>query len=251
MRIIRFSDLKLMGKSPAHYHARMTGPAGEATRAMKIGSAAHRLVLGQGPGRAIVRFEGEARRGKEWAAFEAANPDADILTAPEWADAEVIASAVAASPAAQDVLRGARYEVPLDWEMCGMACTTGGIDIVGADYIADLKTAQTSEPGAFGRAAFGMSYHAQLAFYAEAARQNGLTVDRALVVAVESSAPHCVTVLRLAPELLEHGAQLCRLWLERLKACMEADEWPGYAQSPVEWSLPAWLGPREESDDDA
>ena len=251
MRIIRFSDLKLMGRSPAHYHARMTGPAGEATRAMKIGSAAHRLVLGQGPGRAIVRFEGEARRGKEWTAFEAANPDADILTAPEWADAEVIASAVAASPAAQDVLRGARYEVPLNWEMCGLRCTTGGIDIVGADYIADLKTAQSSEPGAFGRAAFGMSYHAQLAFYAEGARQNGLPVDRALVVAVESSAPHCVTVMRLAPELLEHGAQLCRLWLERLKACAEADEWPGYAQSPVEWSLPAWLGPREESDDDA
>lgn len=248
---IRFSNLKLMGKSPAHYYARMTGPAFEPSRAMKVGSATHRLVLGQGPGRAIVRFEGEARRGKEWTAFEDAHPDADILTAPEWAEAEVIAAAVAASPAAQDVLRGARYEVPLDWEMCGMRCVTGGIDIVGAGYIADLKTAQSSEPGAFGRQAFSMSYHAQLAFYAEGARQNGLPVDRALVVAVESSPPHCVTVLRVAPELLEHGAQLCRLWLERLKACAEADEWPGYAQSPVEWALPAWLGPREESDDDA
>jgi len=251
MSIVRFSNLKLMGKSPAHYNARMTGPAFEPSRAMKIGSATHRLVLGEGPGRAIVRFDGEARRGKEWVAFEAANPTADILTAPEWAEAEILAAAVAASPAAQDVLRAARYEVPLDWEMCGMRCTTGGIDIVGGDYIADLKTAQTSEPNAFGRQAFGFSYHAQLAFYLEGARQNGLAVDRALVVAVESVVPHCVTVLRLAPELLEHGAQLCRLWLERLKACMEADEWPGYAQSPVEWALPAWLGPREESDDDA
>lgn len=248
---IRFSNLKLMGKSPAHYHARMLGCAFEPSRAMKVGSATHRLVLGQGPGRAIVRFEGEARRGKEWTAFEAANPDADILTAPEWAEAEVIAAAVAASSAAQDVLRGARYEVPLDWEMCGMACTTGGIDIVGAGYIADLKTAQSSEPGAFGRQAFAFSYHSQLAFYLEGARQNGIAVDRALVVAVESSSPYNVTVFCLAPELLEHGAQLCRLWLERLKACMDADEWPGYAQSPVEWSLPAWLGPREESDDDA
>ena len=43
---------------------------------MRIGSATHRLVLGDGPGKRIVRYDGD-RRGKAWQEFAAAHADAD------------------------------------------------------------------------------------------------------------------------------------------------------------------------------
>jgi hypothetical protein len=50
-----------------------------------------------------------------------------------------------------------------------------------------------------------------------------------------------VTVMRLAPAALDHGARSVRLWLERLKACEASDSWPGYVQSEAEMGVPEWM----------
>lgn len=237
--MVNFSTLKHMAQSPAHYRAALERPI-EPTRAMRIGTATHRMVLGDGPGRRIVRYEGE-RRGKAWDAFAAEHATADILTATEWAEAEATARAVQASDAARQLLDGARYEVPLQWRMAGLECQTGGVDVLGDGYLCDLKTCASAEPRAMGRDAISRQYHAQLAFYRFGARANGHRVDACYLICVESAEPHCVTVLRVSDALLDAGERSCMLWLERLRQCQEANEWPGYTQAVLDLEPPPWM----------
>ena len=242
---VSFSNLKHMALSPAHYRAALLRPI-EPTRAMRIGTATHRLVLGDGPGRRVVRYDGD-RRGKAWQDFASQHEDADILTAPEWDEAAATAQAVARSAAARGILDGALYELPLEWRMADVDCRTGGVDVLGPDYIADLKTCASAEPRTLMRDVVSRQYHAQLAFYRYGARQNGHRVDACYLVCVESSAPHCVTVLRVSDALLEAGERSCLLWLERLRQCQEADHWPGYSEAVLDLEAPPWM----TSDDDA
>ena len=243
--MINFSSLKHMALSPAHYRLACDTPF-EPTRAMRIGSATHRLVLGDGPGKRIVRYDGD-RRGKAWQDFAAAHADADILTASEWDEAERIAQAVHRSAAARQLLDGARYEVPLRWTMAGLECQTGGVDVLGTGYLADLKTCATTEPRALMRDVVQRQYHAQLAFYRAGARANGHTVAACYLVCVESSAPHCVVVLRISDALLDAGERACHLWLERVKACQESDTWPGYTEAVLDLDAPPWMSPEADA----
>lgn len=237
--MISFSNLKHMAISPAHYRAALQQRI-DPTRAMRVGTATHRMVLGDGPGRRIVRWGGE-RRGKAWDAFALEHDDADILNATEWAEAEATARAVQSSDAARQLLDGARYEVPLKWTMAGLECQTGGVDVLGDGYLADLKTCASAEPRAMGRDAISRQYHAQLAFYRAGARANGHRVDACYLICVESAEPHCVTVLRVSDALLDAGERSCLLWLERLRQCQEANEWPGYTQAVLDLEPPPWM----------
>lgn len=249
-----FSDLKQFARSPAHYRHAVDHPT-EATRGMRVGTAVHHRVLGGRRDRAVVVFPGDSRRGKDWTAFQAlhARPDrraVDILTQPEWDDSEGPATAVLTDPVAQTLLHCAEYEVPLEWDDAGMRCQTRGVDVVGPDYIAELKVTNSAEPEKFGRLALGMFYHAQLAFYLGGCVATGRNVQLAYIIAVEAAPPHAVTVLKLAPDVLAAGAKLCSAWMERLRVCEASNQWPGYAQSPVEWTLPEWMTPSVEMEDE-
>jgi hypothetical protein len=84
-----------------------------------------------------------------------------------------------------------------------------------------------------------MQYHAQAAMYRRCLREAGLsTVDDCYLVVVENSKPHPVTVLRFTPMALEQGERSLVLWDEQRRACEDANEYPGYAQSVVDLDLP-------------
>ena len=91
MKPVRFSNLRLMAKSPAHYRAALDGER-EDTLAMRLGRLVHALVLG---GDYLV-WDG-TRRGKEWDRFAEENAGREIVTASELAQAEPVAAAVSAS----------------------------------------------------------------------------------------------------------------------------------------------------------
>lgn len=214
-------------------------------------------------GRELLVYPGE-RRGKAYKEFVAAHPDARIFTqrehddaaahvatletgrfyAPEdfvtWkelADAEPIARAVQADELAVQYLAG-RHQVALEWEMMGVRCATRGVDCVGAGWISDLKCTQTTQPDRYMWHARRMLWNAQLAFYVEACRQNGIDTSKGvLLVGVEATAPHPVTVLRLTPRALEDGEKCIHLWLEQLRACEATGAWPGYVQSVVDFDV--------------
>lgn len=256
---VHFSDLKQLAKSAAHYKYRCAHPI-EPTRDMRIGSYVNQLVLGKAPRREIVVFDGDTRRGKVWDDFLIRNGGREILTRPEAMEAEPIADAVLTDLCAQELLglypdidsvirrrAEVRYEVPLSWTDNDIPCSTTGIDIVSPSYLADLKVVHNAEPEYLQKHALRMMWHAQLVWYLggwlnDPADAPPVDSTKALhLLCVESSPPHCVTVLTLSAEVIDAGEKCIRAWMERLKVCAESDAYPGYVQSPVQWELPEWM----------
>lgn len=229
---VRFSYLKLMSLSPAHYRAAVE----KRTYEMERGDALHNLILG---GKEVVAYPGKVRRGKEYEAFVAENPNAIILTKSDWARAVGMADAITSHRLAVELLEG-QHELEVDWNWLGRDCQSH-IDNLGGggEFITELKSTVSSNPDRFQWQSLRYQYNAQLAFYWEAVLQSGLAVPReAFVVAVESSAPYVVTVMRLTERALDHGRRSCRLWMERLLGCEAAGEWPGYVGNIVPLDVP-------------
>jgi len=233
MEPVHFSTLKQMALSPLHYRYAVDHGCDE-TRAMRVGSVVHALVLGG----AYHAYEGE-RRGKAWAEFKAAHDDgATIVTGSEHDDAAAIAGAVMADPVAASILAGPHLtEVSLAWEWLGRACA-GRLDLVTPSVLVELKVTNSADLDRFGRLAHRMHYPAQLAWYLRALGRP--LTSHALIVVVEDKPPHPVTVREVTARALEAGEKQCRLWMERLLCCESAGEWPGYAQSVVPLDLPDW-----------
>lgn len=226
---LRFSRLKLMGKSPAHYAAYVPEPTG----AMETGTGADRLLLGGGP---VLAYPGPVRRGKEYEAFCAQHPDALIVTQKEGAIALGIAEAVQACPDAMRLLTGIRQQA-IHWSFNGRPCR-GTPDVRGDGFLCDLKTGETSDPRFFPFKVRRFAYHAQMSFYETGVALAGLPpVTQSYIVAVEQAPPHVVTVYRLTARTIELGARLWRLWLEQLQVCEASGAFPPYSQSVVDLEL--------------
>ena len=241
---VHYSDLTRIAASPLHYKCAVERAGSRVvTRGMRIGTIAHRLILGARPGHQIVTWDGQ-RRGKAWDAFRTeheAQAD-DIVTLDECIEAQAIADAALEHPALAELVHGdgMQFEVPLRWLDAGIECATSGVDILGRGILCDLKTTRTVDPEQLQRQAFRSLYHGQLAFYLEGARQNGHRVERVCLAAIEALPPHDVVVLDADPALLEEGRRDVVLWLERLRACEADDYFPGRAAQPVPWGLPIW-----------
>ena len=232
---LRLSTLKAMGRSPAHCLHAMRNPY-EPTVSMKIGSGAHSLLLG---GPALAVYPGKVRRGKDYDAFCDEHKDDLILSSSEAATAEAINESVRSNPIASRVLfqPGMIYEdtINWDWQDKPFRCTP---DARSRSHLVDLKTTRDAEPERFQRDAIRMGYHAQMALYGLAMEAAyGHKPRSSYIVAVESKAPHPVTVLELTPRAIDQGERLCREWLERFKTCEATGNWPGYADAIVPFDV--------------
>jgi hypothetical protein len=230
--VVHFHDLKRIARSPAHYLAGLSADDTDKP-SFRFGRLVHKILLGGD----YVVYAGD-RRGNAWKAFQEEHQGQDIFTAEEAVKAKAIADAVRSHDIAGALLEG-EHELPVEWSMFGRKCATRGIDILSRQkrVIVDLKTASTTEPWLFSRAARRYCYHAQLAMYVDAAASLDVQVDDAYLIAVETAAPYAVTVLHATPRVLDEGRKLLRSWMERLLACEEADAWPAYTQSVVEFDV--------------
>jgi hypothetical protein len=245
---VHFSDLKRIADSGVQYLHAISRPF-IPTRAMLIGTGVHHIVLGERPTSKVAHFPGDKRAGKAWTEFEAAHPGYDILTNPEWDEAEQIATAVLTDPVAREYLDGARFEVPLSWEDSGLKCSTTGVDIIQPGRIGDLKTTNTTEIEKWQRQAFSFSYHCQLAWYRRGCVANGIDVSRGMfLLGVDVKPPHEVVVLEMSEDLIDLAERTLSLWMERLKVYVDSRQFPGRAQSAVVWTVPAWMRDDEEED---
>lgn len=229
---VRFSHLRAYGRSAMHgYHARTNEMA--QTSAMQKGTAVHAMILG---GRKIVGYPGAVRRGKEYDAFVADNPDCEILTMSDYDKANRMADAVRNNPLAAPILGGYR-ETRLNFEWCGLQCRVTP-DVRGLDYVTELKTCADADPNKFLWHALRMHYHAQLWFQNIGCGANGYNISRHYIVAVESKEPYPVTVFEVQPRALDQAAKTLMLWAERLKSCEQSGMYPPYAQSVVPLDVP-------------
>ena len=251
---VRFSKLREMARSALHYfHACQSGDTD--TLARKLGRGAHAMVLGT----PVVKWtkktaagKSAPRNGKEWEAFKAANPGAEILNTTEHRASAGIANAIRNHPIAAAMLYkagdlpeairrhpdaapflhrdGSLLEHEVDWTFLGRKCQSH-IDVWRPGrFVADVKTARDGNPARFRKVAIWSGYHAQLAFYADAAKAAGQPVPEAYIIVVESAPPYAVTVMKLTDRALEDGRAKVRSWFERLKTCEASGSWHSYTQ---------------------
>ena len=234
MKPIRFSHLKAVGRSPAHGKFAIDNEVDDPTYAMEKGTATHALLFGTS---AVVGYhEGRPRRGKDWEAFEAAHPDAVILTASDYERAARMAEQISQHKLAMEVLTGV-FEETLLFDFLGRPCRATP-DVKAPRYNAELKTTADASPDRFPRHVRKMFYHAQmwLQDFGRRALEHGPAEDN-FIVAAESHEPHVVQVYRLGPRFFDEGGRCCRAWMERLIACELANQWPGYLQSVLDIDL--------------
>ncbi len=229
---VHFTHLKQISLSPMHY--RYSADQGFDKACYAAGRITHYLVLGGD----YVVYEGK-RQGNAWKEFEAEHEATgkEIFTRSEVTKAEARAEAVLRHPIAGPLITEAEEkERHVLWtHETGRRCSSRLDALSGPKrYLLDLKVASSAEPGRFSRAAIRYAYHAQGAFYADAAKSIGYALNEVYLVTVETDPPHPVTVFRVTANALAEGRKLNRLWMERLLACEDSNEWPGYTQSIVD-----------------
>jgi hypothetical protein len=229
---VRYSRLKLMALSPAHYQA----AAVEETYAMERGSAVDAMVFGTQEVLAWGLNEKgnqRPRTGKDYDAFAADHPGALILTTSEYQEARTQADAVRSSTMAMRLLDGNRQN-EITWRFGPRACA-GRPDVWVPSHVTELKCTVSSQPRRFRRQARSLGYCGQIVWYMDGLAAAGLAAPEAgYIVAVEGTAPFVVTVFRLNQTDIDRGRRDYRAWFEQLMVCEAANEWPGYSQAVVE-----------------
>lgn len=249
MKPLHFSHLKNMAESAAH--AYYYGEHGlEQTSSMRLGAGVDALVfpktaqeyqdqcvltLATGV-RQVLLYEGR-RSGKAWEEFRSTHADAIILIESEKRKVYGMAEAVARKADAMRVLSGNQQRT-IKWRIGNRECA-GTPDAFGADYLSELKSTKSARPERFEYDGRHRGYHAQLAWY-----DNGLVLSKLAkprshyVVAVESKAPHPVTVFELTERAKDQGTRLWRLWYEQFLTCEESGCWPEYVEGIVPFDVP-------------
>ncbi len=244
---VRFSRLKLFGKSAAHYFHACQEPDGEETLALRMGSGTHAMLFDQ----PCACFDGR-RVGKSWAEFAERHAGEVILNRREWTEATAIAEAVKRNKRASALLfDDTIIEQRIDWAHIGNRACRSTPDARGKKrrHVVDLKSTRSAHPKWFSRDAWKLYYYAQLAFYGDAIEQaTGVRPDEYFLVAVESIAPYPVTVFELDAELVEHGHKVNWTWFEELLGCEASGVWPEYSDHLVPMGKPEFARDQEPAE---
>lgn len=192
---VNASTLKTLAqKSPRHYQHLLTHPV-EETDAMRFGTAVHAAILEPSKFAALyIRRPDDCdyrtNAGKAWR-DEQQQAGRIILTADEHQRLLDMRASVMDHATARSIIEGATVETTITWTdpETGIQCK-GRCDIVNGNILADLKTTRDIRPRPFMFTSYQFGYHFSMAFYFDGLRANGIDVDRALLIAVETAAPH-------------------------------------------------------------
>ncbi len=236
---VRFSNLKHIGRSAAHYHHAAT--VGRDDKPWLRGGRGLHAVLFEQP---YVVFDGAARRGKEWEKFvdgitigmaqlqsdmKSQGP-LEIILAKELPLYELQAESIREELRRQNLshLLAGDIEQRIEWEWLGRKCA-GTPDVACADWCVDLKTTCNADPRRFHWDARKFGYAEQLTWYSYGS-SGGTKCQELYIVAVEKTPPCPVVIWRVTDAKRLEAEKTLRLWFEQLLACEASDQWPGYVQ---------------------
>ena len=231
---------------------------GEPPKAVfEFGTAAHRLVLGDGPELVVIDHDSWRTKAAKEAADEARAEGKVPLLADDYLVVEAMADAIRRHPVAGPLFTPGTgvAEAALVWrdEPTGVMCRAL-VDwlpdkVPGRRRIlVDYKTARSGDPDTLGRAAHGYGYHQQDAWYSAGAKALGLADDDMafLFVSQEKTPPYLVTLSEFDHEARLLGERLNRHALNVYCDCVETGRWPGYGDDQVaRLYLPPWAFAQE------
>lgn len=228
-----------------------------------VGSAAHRLALGEGADFEVVD-------GERWDTKVAKATVADVraagkvpLKAAEADRVHAMADALRKHPVAARLLdpsAGGQPEQTIIWrdEETGV-WRRAMLDWLPATYagrrlvVPDYKTTVSADPTGLDRTVANFGYHQQAAWYLDAVKAVGLAPEPEfepafVFIAQEKEPPYLVTVFQLDETALAVGAERNRRALERYRDCAASGFWPGYTTDIPTISLPRWAERQYQED---
>ena len=212
-------------KSPAHLKWAQENEQPD-TDYFRLGRLVHAAVLE--PDRffsSTVIWTGARRFGKAWDEFQAKNSDKEILKPEEESQLTAMCNAVIQHCGTID----GQAEASVFWkhERTGLDLKAR-LDLVGNNYIYDLKTTQTASADHFMESVKNFGYHRQAAYYLDAAKAVGHPAEKFIFIAVEKTSPHFVQTFELDDAFIARGRLENEINLTTYKACKDSGEWPAY-----------------------
>lgn len=251
--VLSFSSLKQFSKSPAHFVG-YKNKVFKQSAPMRRGWLTHLLTLEPEKEKELTVLDVATRANRQYKEAVAVHEKGDrgVFTAKEVLEAKVLADAVLEHPLANKLINEAvQVEKYLEWWM-GTGFNNdqpvrfhGYADIIGQDYIADLKVTD-NEPKKMQRWVLDNLYHMQIALYKEAIWNGeaymyskiteGLDIKRKAIrmppkcylITVDPNSPHGVVVYQLSNEMEREGLKQAQLEINLFAQWYEA--WDGDAK---------------------
>lgn len=237
---------------PALFRYRQDHP--ERKRAWDFGTAAHRLVLGQGADFIVIDADSYRTKAAQKARDEAQAAGAAPVLTHEHAQILAMAEAIRRHPLAGPLLAEGigEPEQSLFWvdHETGVPRRCRADWLPGPDYwgryiVTDYKTCVSASPAAITKTIANYGYYQQDAWYLDGVRALGLDDDPAFVfIFQEKTPPYLVNVADIGPEDRQTGRARNRQAIERFRDCTESGLWPGYEADTDDGithiSLPPW-----------
>jgi hypothetical protein len=216
------------GFTPAHVKAHRKDPP-EATAAMILGTVVHGLISGQTQDFGVLTLDGRTKDGKaEKKAMIEANPNAALVKAPEFEQAQKMAESIMKNKQARDLIETGVLEGSFFWREFG-ARFKSRPDVVSDDTgtIADIKTAREAHWDGFVKAVKYGNYDLQA--YQQVHGANEATdrkIEHFLWIVVEKEPPYPTVVYPF--NMTSRTAATWEVHAQRLAIAQAADVWPGY-----------------------
>jgi hypothetical protein len=245
---------KLLTASPAQFKYDLDHPE-PPKKTFDIGTAAHRLVLGDGPDLVLVdhpRWDTNKAKAEVAAAREAG---AVPLKHDDWEQVHAMAAQLRRHPLAAALFDPdyGKPEQSLFWtdKATGVPCRArlDWLDNArgGRLLLPDLKTANNASTAKFEKAVVDFRYDQQADHYMDAVLQLGLADDVSFVFVVqEKQPPYLVNVIELATSWLLMAADRNKRAREIYAECTATGVWPGYGTEVAMAAAPDWLLTRHE-----
>ncbi|WP_329114556.1 PD-(D/E)XK nuclease-like domain-containing protein [Streptomyces sp. NBC_01353] len=213
--------------------------------AYEFGTAAHTVVLGDGPELIVVdekRWDTDETKAKVAAIRAAGNVP---LKAEARQRIDDMAQALASNPEAADLLtpRSGIAEQSAFWPDHNGIWRRTRFDWLRPDGIVDYKTTRSVHPLALEKTVHEWGYHQQDDFYLTTAVELGLIPPTAFFKFIyqEKQPPYLVTVAELDATAMSIGRRLNERALHLYAAGRATGHWPAYSDSTVLISVPPWV----------
>lgn len=240
--------VKIEQLSPAHYwHDSYHNPNREErdTGALRFGRAAHAWILGRPEfDKEFVVSPYDEFRSKEAKAWRE-KQSRDIVKPSQLEAIKMMGETILKTPLIQNAFKDGKAEQSLIWQdkETGIWLKTRPDWLPNKlQFVPNYKTARSSRPDDFTKAAFGLGYHQGAALCLDGLREVlgwGETASYYFVVQ-EKAAPYVATLIVMKDTAIEWGRLQNRSALRKLADCLDSGKWPGYASGAVEIDIPAW-----------
>lgn len=243
----------LLATCPAQFHHDLHNPREHSEDYFDVGTAFHTLAFGVGPEIVEIEEKDWKKDAAKTARAEAWKAGKTPLLTKQLAQVRAMADALRGNDIAATLLGEGMAEHSLYWT----DKETGVMLRARPDWMCwsngrlievDGKSAETSSPRHFSKAAANLGYAMQADFYRRGAIALGLDPDPAfLFLVVAKTPPYLVSPIELDAEAMAFGAARNRRAIDLYAHCRDTDTWPDWGNDVHLVGLPRWAYYQEET----